>query len=99
MQNFSLAFLGKPFLRFYLGIIVFCMLTPAVAFSGEADLAIPDLSSVLFMNTNGRTLLTWGLAVCIFGFLFGFFQFLQIRNLKAHSSMIKSRVFIELSAS
>ncbi len=60
-------------------------ITPASA--GEADLVIPDLRSVNFLNTDGHTLLTWGLLVCVFGFVFGFMQFLQVRKIKVHPSM------------
>lgn len=57
------------------------------AFASEADMIIPDLSSVSFLNTDGRTLLTWGMSICFFGFIFGFVQFLQIKNTKIHKSM------------
>ncbi len=57
------------------------------AFAGEADLIIPDLSSVTFLNTDGKTLLLWGMSICIFGFLFGFVQFLQVKRMQVHRSM------------
>ncbi len=57
------------------------------AFAGEADLIIPDLSSVSFLNTNGRSILLWGLWICVFGIMFGFIQFHQIRKLPVHQSM------------
>ncbi|MDP2653624.1 MAG: sodium-translocating pyrophosphatase [Candidatus Omnitrophota bacterium] len=60
---------------------------PGLALAGEADLVIPDLSSVTFLNTDGRTVLLWGLLICAFGFLFGFIQFLQIRKMPVHKSM------------
>src|SRR5207249_10533770 len=34
---------------------------------GEANLKLPDLSQVEFHGVNSRTLLTGGLAVCVFG--------------------------------
>jgi K(+)-stimulated pyrophosphate-energized sodium pump len=53
-----------------------------LAFAGEADLVIPDLSSVTFWGVGGRSLLLWGMSVCVFGFIFGLAQFLQIKNIK-----------------
>ena len=38
---------------------------------GEANLLIPDLSSVSFFGMPGHTLLTYGLIVCALGLLFG----------------------------
>ena len=55
--------------------------------AGEADLIIPDLNSVTFLNTGGHTLLLWGLFICVFGCVFGLMQFVQLKNLKVHSSM------------
>jgi K(+)-stimulated pyrophosphate-energized sodium pump len=57
------------------------------AFAGEADLVIPDLSSVTFFGASGRSLLLWGMSICIFGFVFGLVQFLQIKNIKVHPSL------------
>ena len=57
------------------------------AWAGEADLIMPDLSSVKFFNTDGHTLLLWGMIICGFGFLFGLVQFIGIMRLKAHRSM------------
>jgi len=56
-------------------------------FAGEADLLIPDLSSVNFVGVNGHTLLFWGMSICVFGMLFGLFQYMQVRGLKAHPAM------------
>jgi len=57
------------------------------AWAGESDLIIPQLSTVKFFNLNGHTLLVWGMIICVFGFIFGLIQFLQIKNLKVHTSM------------
>ncbi len=53
----------------------------------EANLVIPPLDSVTFLNINGRSLLTGGLSVCIFGLVFGFLQFIKIKNLPVHAAM------------
>ena len=54
---------------------------------GEANLMVPDLSSVEFQGINGRTLLMGGLLVSALGLLFGLLTFTQLKNLPVHSSM------------
>jgi K(+)-stimulated pyrophosphate-energized sodium pump len=58
------------------------LLLPAMAFASEADLKIPDLSS------SQNSLLLGGILVCLLGLAFGFYQFLRVKNLKAHQSML-----------
>ncbi len=67
--------------------VLIVLFFPVFSFAGEADLVIPDLTSVQFLNTDGRTLLLWGMLVCVFGLLFGFIQFTRIKNLPVHKSM------------
>ncbi|MCX6245514.1 MAG: sodium-translocating pyrophosphatase [Bacteroidetes bacterium] len=55
---------------------------PALSFASEADLKIPQLSP------NQNNLLLFGFAICVLGMLFGYYQFLKVRKLKAHSSML-----------
>jgi K(+)-stimulated pyrophosphate-energized sodium pump len=58
------------------------------AFASEADLVLPDLSSVSFLGgIPGHTLLMYGLAVCLFGMVFGIIQYNAIRKLPVHSAM------------
>ncbi len=57
---------------------------------GEANLTLPDLTSVSFTNffgMNGHTLLTWGLLFCVAGLLFGLIIYVQLKNLPVHRSM------------
>jgi K(+)-stimulated pyrophosphate-energized sodium pump len=69
-----------------LGALVTSLLaSPAMA--SEADLKIPDLSTITFGGTDGRTLLLFGLIICVLGMVFGLVQFVQIRNLPVHKSM------------
>ncbi len=59
------------------------------AFASEAELQLPDLSRVTFVGgTNGRSLLMWGLLVCLFGLGFGVYQFAQLKNLPVHKAML-----------
>ena len=61
--------------------------TQEVAHHGEANLVLPDLSTVDFHGINGRTLLMGGLVVCALGLLFGLMTFTQLKNLPVHASM------------
>ncbi|HEY2905131.1 MAG TPA: sodium-translocating pyrophosphatase [Vicinamibacterales bacterium] len=54
---------------------------------GEANLVLPDLSTVEFRGVNGRSLLMGGLAICALGLLFGLLTFTELKNLPVHSSM------------
>ena len=60
---------------------------PAAETGGEANLHLPDLSSVDFLGMNGHALLLVGLIFCVFGLLFGLAIYLQLKNLPVHSSM------------
>jgi K(+)-stimulated pyrophosphate-energized sodium pump len=59
------------------------------ALASEANLIIPDLSSVSFFGNliDGKSLLMFGFLVCIFGLIFGIYHFLNIKNLPVHKSM------------
>jgi K(+)-stimulated pyrophosphate-energized sodium pump len=54
---------------------------------GEANLVLPDLSTVDFKGVNGRSLLMGGLVVCVVGLMFGLFVFTELKNLPVHASM------------
>ena len=54
---------------------------------GEANLVVPDLSSVSFLGMNGHTLLMWGLLFCVGGMLFGLAIYVQLKNLPVHRTM------------
>jgi len=56
---------------------------------GEANLVLPDLSTVEFHGVNGRTLLMGGLTICALGLLFGLATFVQLKNLPVHASMLE----------
>ena len=62
--------------------------TPASEAGGEANLKLPDLSQVSFLNgINGSKLLTVGLIFCALGLLFGLMIYVQLKNLPVHRSM------------
>ncbi|HEU4565254.1 MAG TPA: sodium-translocating pyrophosphatase [Gemmatimonadaceae bacterium] len=54
---------------------------------GEANLVIPDLSSVTFLGVGGHTLLMVGLVVCALGLLFGLVIYSQLKRLPVHEAM------------
>jgi K(+)-stimulated pyrophosphate-energized sodium pump len=55
--------------------------------SGEANLRLPDLSSVSFLGVDGHTLLLFGIAFCVFGLIFGWVIYQRLRRLPVHHSM------------
>jgi K(+)-stimulated pyrophosphate-energized sodium pump len=70
------------------------LLLPAFAFGqaehaggGEANLVLPDLSTVNFLGMNGHALLMIGLLFCAGGLLFGLAIYVQLKNLPVHRSM------------
>jgi K(+)-stimulated pyrophosphate-energized sodium pump len=65
------------------------LLNAPMALASEADLILPDLKTGNFFGATGHNLLMWGLAICAFGIVFGFTQFVQIRRLPVHSEMKK----------
>ncbi|HEX5749001.1 MAG TPA: sodium-translocating pyrophosphatase [Archangium sp.] len=66
------------------------VLASGTARASEADLVLPDFSSVSFLGgLNGRALLMAGIAVSIFGLAFGFMQYTALRNLPVHKSMLE----------
>ena len=60
---------------------------PSEAAGGEANLQLPDLSSVSFLGMDGHKLLTIGLIFCAFGLIFGLAICLQLKNMPVHKSM------------
>ncbi len=66
------------------------MAEPAgAATHSEADLIVPDLSTVSFFNTDGHTLLFGGIVISLFGMGFGLAMYMQLRNAPVHKSMLE----------
>jgi len=78
--------ISNGFKKFFavFGVLV---LSASAVFASEAELILPDLGSVFFSGIDGKTLLTWGIAICAFGLLFGFVQYLRIKSMQVHKSM------------
>ena len=71
-----------------------CLLLPTFAYAqpeqaggGEANLVLPDLSTVSFFGMNGHALLMIGLLFCAGGLLFGLAIYVQLKNMPVHRSM------------
>ncbi len=62
---------------------------PLAARADEAKLILPDLGSVSFLGTSGRTLLEIGLIICALGLIFGGVSFMQLKKLPVHRSMLE----------
>ncbi len=62
--------------------IILVIFNPIYIFAGEANLKIPTL------NDNQQTILIAGLFVCLLGLVFGVYQYLKVKKLKAHQSML-----------
>jgi len=82
------AFLGRQYWNAFKamlgGLVSLSMLlfSPAVAFASEANLKIPHLSQ------GQNNLLLGGIVVCVLGMLFGLYQFMKVKKLHAHQSML-----------
>jgi K(+)-stimulated pyrophosphate-energized sodium pump len=66
------------------------LLLPVLSFGSEADLKIPELAG------DQTSLLLWGFLICFLGLGFGFYQFMKVKKLHAHQSMLDvSKVIFE----
>ena len=80
--------------RYSSAIAVMGLLLPTAAFAqtehaggGEANLILPDLTTVSFLGMNGHALLMIGLLFCVGGLLFGLAIYVQLKNLPVHRTM------------
>lgn len=61
--------------------LIFTILAPLSAYSNEAELVIPD-------GVKEQSILYYGFIITIAGLLFGLYQFLKVKKLRAHKSML-----------
>ncbi|MDZ4713325.1 MAG: sodium-translocating pyrophosphatase [bacterium] len=71
----------KDMRKLLLGIFL-VIIAPVMSFASEANLKIPELSAAQ------NQLLVYGIFVCLLGILFGLYQFLAVKKLPAHKSML-----------
>jgi K(+)-stimulated pyrophosphate-energized sodium pump len=62
---------------------------PASEATGEANLKLPDLSSVNFMGVDGHRLLVYGIGFCVLGLVFGLVMYMSLKKLPVHRSMLE----------
>ncbi|MGA2905323.1 MAG: sodium/proton-translocating pyrophosphatase, partial [Candidatus Korobacteraceae bacterium] len=81
--------------KFVVPAFALLMLHASTAFAqpneaaGEANLQLPNLSSVSFLGMTGHNLLLIGLLFCAFGLLFGLAIYMQLRKLPVHRAMLE----------
>src|SRR5713226_3736447 len=84
-------YLGGRSLKFGATASVLALITGASALAqearGEANLKLPDLSSVSFLGIDGHKLLLFGILFCLFGLGFGLAIYVRLKNLPVHKSM------------
>lgn len=77
-------------MRKYLLSILLVIIAPVMTFASEANLKIPEL------NAGQNQLLIYGIVICLLGLGFGIYQFLAVRKLPAHKSMLEvSQIIFE----
>jgi K(+)-stimulated pyrophosphate-energized sodium pump len=71
--------------------ILVVFMFPIRSMASEADLVIPDA-------IKDQRILYWGFLITLAGLLFGFYQFVQVKKIKAHQSMLDvAQVIFETS--
>src|SRR5437763_621038 len=71
--------------------IALLLLAAPLAFAGEADIVLPDLSKVsfnIFGGMSGLSIMYFGIVICFVGLAFSIFQASQTKNLPAHKCML-----------
>jgi K(+)-stimulated pyrophosphate-energized sodium pump len=88
------AWAARKFSKFGIAAAIASLLTAASTFAqsteqaaGEANLKLPDLSSVQFLGIDGHKLLLYGILFCVFGLIFGLVIYSRLKNLPVHRSM------------
>src|ERR1700745_3933092 len=85
--------LACRFTKFSAAATMLSLLSAAAAFAqtseagGEANLKLPDLSSVQFLGIDGHKLLLFGIIFCVLGLIFGLVIYRRLKNLPVHRSM------------
>jgi len=93
IRNGAEAFLKRQYktVAALLGLLLptFAYAQPEHAGGGEANLILPDLTTVNFFGITGHALLMIGLLFCVGGLLFGLAIYVQLKNAPVHRSMLE----------
>lgn len=72
-------------------VVLLSVVLPVISFASEVNLKIPDLRTKSYFEafgTNGWNLLAIGIVIIFIGMLFGLWQYIKIKGLPAHKSML-----------
>jgi K(+)-stimulated pyrophosphate-energized sodium pump len=69
-------------IKTFTSTLLVLILVPLQTFASEADLKVPD-------GIKTESILYYGFIITILGMLFGLFQFMKVRKLPAHKSMLE----------
>ena len=67
--------------KYFISALLLLLVIPLQTFASEADLVIPA-------GIKSETILYWGFLITFFGFLFGLYQFMKVKKIRAHKSML-----------
>ncbi|MDD4555836.1 MAG: sodium-translocating pyrophosphatase [Alphaproteobacteria bacterium] len=84
-----MSFLKRSFGFMLMAVMTLFMSTNAQA--SEVDLILPSLDvtyNIFGYNILGSDILFYGLGICVLGLLFGLYEFVKIKNLPSHKSML-----------
>ena len=62
--------------------VLIALLVPFLGMASEADLVIPELTAAQ------NSLLYFGFIVCVMGLMFGWYQYANVKKIRAHQSML-----------
>ncbi len=74
--------------------LLLSLVLPVISFASEADLKIPDLTTYKAFGVNGWEILLYGIIIIFFGMLFGLWQYMHVKKLPAHKSMLDVSITI-----
>lgn len=72
-------------------LLVMLALMPG-AYASEIDLKVPSLDvgyNIWGYAITGSQILMYGIGICVLGMVFGFYEFVRIKKMPAHESMLK----------
>src|ERR1700728_512258 len=79
-------------LKKQVGLISALTFFASMAGASEAEIKIPQLTTIYNIfgsSVPGTSILGWGMVIAALGMLFGFMEFLKIKKLPAHKSMLE----------
>jgi len=82
LQTFALSKIKFIVMNKKVFTLLSMLAVPFLASASEADLVIPD-------GMRSETILYWGFLITILGFLFGLYQFMHVKKIRAHKSMLE----------